>query len=105
MADPILIPIIAVASAPIIALGLPIARALARRIDAQAAAPRVAPEVVARLEHMERAIDTIAIEIERISEAQRFTTRLLAEGRGVTPEPISGPGAYAAPQREVTHGR
>ena len=79
MADPILIPIIAVASAPIIALGLPIARALARRIDAQAAAPRVAPELSARLESMERAIDAIAIEIERISEAQRFTTRLLAE--------------------------
>jgi hypothetical protein len=30
-----------------------------------------------RLERIEHAVDAIAIEIERISEAQRFTTRLL----------------------------
>jgi hypothetical protein len=28
---------------------------------------------------MEQAIDSIAIEVERISEGQRFTTKLLAE--------------------------
>lgn len=33
----------------------------------------------ARIERMEQAIDAIAIEIERISENQRFTTRLLAK--------------------------
>ena len=33
-----------------------------------------------RLERMEQAIDTIAIEMERVSENQRFITRLLAEG-------------------------
>lgn len=33
----------------------------------------------ARLERMEQAVDAIAIEIERISEGQRFTTRLLSE--------------------------
>ncbi len=33
----------------------------------------------ARIERMEQAIDAIAIEIERISENQRFTTRLLSE--------------------------
>jgi hypothetical protein len=33
----------------------------------------------ARLERMEQAIDSIAIEIERISEGQRFTTKLLSE--------------------------
>lgn len=32
-----------------------------------------------RLERIEHAMDAIAIEVERISEAQRFTTRLLAE--------------------------
>ena len=30
-------------------------------------------------EHIEQAIDAIAVEVERISEAQRFTTRLLTE--------------------------
>jgi len=32
-----------------------------------------------RLRHLEEAVDAIAIEIERISEAQRFTTKLLAQ--------------------------
>lgn len=32
-----------------------------------------------RLQHLEQAIDAIAIEVERISEGQRFTTKLLAE--------------------------
>jgi len=31
------------------------------------------------LQHLEQAVDAIAIEIERISEAQRFTTKLLAD--------------------------
>ncbi|HEU4995330.1 MAG TPA: hypothetical protein VFT29_10950 [Gemmatimonadaceae bacterium] len=33
----------------------------------------------ARLERIEQAVDSIAIEIERISEGQRFTTKLLSE--------------------------
>ena len=32
-----------------------------------------------RLERMEMAIDSIAVEVERISEGQRFTTKLLSE--------------------------
>jgi hypothetical protein len=30
---------------------------------------------------MEQALDSVAVEVERISEGQRFTTRLLSEGR------------------------
>lgn len=33
-----------------------------------------------RLEHLEQAVDAIAIEIERVSEGQRYMTRLLTEG-------------------------
>jgi hypothetical protein len=33
----------------------------------------------ARLERIEHAMDSIAIEVERISEGQRFTTKLLNE--------------------------
>ena len=36
-------------------------------------------EVAARMERIEQALDSIAIEVERISENQRFTTKLLAE--------------------------
>ena len=35
-----------------------------------------------RLSRIEQAVDAIAIEVERISEAQRFTTKLLAEKNG-----------------------
>lgn len=33
----------------------------------------------ARLSRLEQAVDAIALEIERISEGQRFTTKLLSE--------------------------
>jgi hypothetical protein len=36
-------------------------------------------ELVLRLARMEQAIDATAVEVERISEAQRFTTKLLVE--------------------------
>jgi hypothetical protein len=36
-------------------------------------------EIAQRLGRMEQALDATAIEVERISEAQRFTTKLLVE--------------------------
>ena len=36
-------------------------------------------DMLHRLERIETSIETLAVEIERISEGQRFTTRLLAE--------------------------
>lgn len=38
-----------------------------------------ADRIEERLQRMEQAIDAIATEVERVSEGQRFTTRLLAE--------------------------
>jgi hypothetical protein len=32
---------------------------------------------------MEQALDSVALEVERISEGQRFTSKLLSEGRSV----------------------
>jgi hypothetical protein len=43
-----------------------------------ASSPRQA-DFEARLERIEQAVDTIAIEMERIGEGQRFVTKLLAE--------------------------
>jgi hypothetical protein len=37
-------------------------------------------------ERLEQAVEAIAIEVERISEGQRFTTKLLSERRDATPE-------------------
>ena len=45
-----------------------------------AAADRLAsPMADARLSRLEQAVDAIALEVERISEGQRFTTKLLSE--------------------------
>jgi hypothetical protein len=62
-------------------IGYPIARALAKRIENRGNSTRQSGDVEARLERMEHAIESIAVEIERISEGQRFTTKLLADQR------------------------
>jgi len=40
-----------------------------------------------RLQRLEHGMEAMAIEIERISEGQRFVTKLLSESRGVEPAP------------------
>jgi hypothetical protein len=57
---------------------VPLARAWAKRLE-QRGDQRVPSEVNSRLERMEQAIDSIAVEVERISEGQRFTAKLLAD--------------------------
>lgn len=64
-----------------IVIGLPIARAFARRMDRKSAGPQIPPELTAQLGQLNQAVDAIALEVERISEGQRFTTRLLSEQR------------------------
>lgn len=94
MVSPILIPIIFVSSIPIIAIGLPLARAFARRLDQKPAGTAIPTDVVMRLERMEHAIDSIAVEVERISEGQRFTTKLLTERAKDPPAVSPGPGRF-----------
>jgi hypothetical protein len=45
-----------------------------------------------RLERIEQAVESIAIEVERISEGQRFTTKLLAERTAAPPPAADDPG-------------
>jgi hypothetical protein len=42
----------------------------------------LSPDVEARMSRIEQAVDAIAIEVERMSEGQRYTTRLLSEQFG-----------------------
>lgn len=66
----------------VIIIGLPLARAFARRMDRKGAGTAQMPgEVSAQLAHLNQAVDAIALEVERITEGQRFTTRLLTEQR------------------------
>jgi len=82
MGPSIIVPLGAFVVAIVIAIGVPLARAFARKMDAESRNPRLPTEIADRLERMEHAIDSVALEVERISEGQRFTTKLLSEGRG-----------------------
>jgi hypothetical protein len=57
------------------------ARMMWKRTTSRATAPQLPPDSSRRLERLEQGMDAIAVEIERISEGQRFVTRLLSEGR------------------------
>ncbi len=61
----------------VVTLGFPLVRAYARRQEQRADTDL--PAVEERLSRIEHAIEAMSIEVERISEGQRFVTRLLAE--------------------------
>ena len=65
----------------IVAIGTPLVRGIVKRWERNDAVQKIPSDVSARMERMEHAIDAIAVEIERISEGQRFTTKLLSESR------------------------
>jgi hypothetical protein len=64
-------------------IGFPLAVAIARNMFRRATRRDAAgppAESTQRMERLEQAVDAIAIEVERISEGQRFMTRMLTEG-------------------------
>jgi hypothetical protein len=74
-------------------IGLSLARAIWKGSSRQPPPPMVLNEMSQRLERVEGAVDTIALEIERISEGQRFVTKLLSENQQA---PMLGAGQRAA---------
>ena len=61
-------------------VGFPIMRALGKRIERGAPTPVAVPaEMQAQMQHLMQSVDAIAIEVERISEGQRFATKMLSE--------------------------
>ena len=85
----------------VIAIGIPIARAFARRMDKRGAAAPVDNDSQMRLERIEHAVDAIALEVERISEGQRFTSKVLADLRALPePDPAEALGAPMLRARE-----
>jgi hypothetical protein len=44
---------------------------------------RLAPEDTARMDQLQHAVDVIAVEVERISESQRYMSKLLNDNRGI----------------------
>jgi len=68
-------------------------RYLELRQERRALAP--ADELATRLERIEHTVESTAIEVERISEANRFLAKLLADR-------ASAPNPAAAPPRVIT---
>lgn len=63
-------------------IAITLARNLWRRGTRKVVMQQSSPETNERLERLEHGVEAIAIEIERVSEGQRFVTKLLAEGAG-----------------------
>lgn len=86
----------------IFAVLMPMSIAMARRIwrsRPKEAVPRNDDIIAPRLDRLEQAVDAIAIEIERISEGQRFVTRVLAE------RPASAPATPAPKEAAASEGK
>ena len=67
----------------VMVIGWPIARAFGKRLERRAdTAPAIHPGMAEQLQRIEQAVDAMSIEVERISESQRFIARLQAQ----TPE-------------------
>jgi hypothetical protein len=67
-------------------LGTPLVRMMVRRFDRKTEAMRVSgPDFTPHLRQLQESVDAMAIEIERISEGQRFTSKLLASRANASP--------------------
>lgn len=59
------------------------ARMMWKRASAGTVRHVIPPETSGRLERIEQAVEAIAIEVERVSEGQRFVTKLMSEAKVV----------------------
>ena len=78
----------------------PIFKALGSRLERRHEQPPVIPEFAPRLDRIEQAIEAIAVEVERISEGQRYVTKQMHEMRALpAPNPLAQPAiAQRAPE-------
>jgi hypothetical protein len=77
----VLVPLGFFAMVVAIVVGRPIVKAIVAKAENESKRPQIPSEVMNRLERIEQAVDAIAVEVERISEGQRFTTKLLSDTR------------------------
>ena len=72
----------------VIIIGWPLSRAFSRRMDRRSEATALNPDVTSQLQRIEHAVDAMSIEVERISESQRFMAKLQQAG---TPDRLAAP--------------
>ena len=101
--EPIIICFILFVMSPI---ALSISRLIWKRASRMATAATAAPgESGQRLERIEQAVDAIAIEVERVSEGQRFVTRLFSERGGLGLNAAQPPEGVRVPVGEASRVR
>jgi len=71
----------------IMVLGFPVVRLITKWLEPRPVPPKELSNISGRLEKIEAAVDAIAVEVERISESQRFTARLQSEQQARLPGP------------------
>ena len=69
----------------VMVVGWPIARAFGRRIERRGQIATLDSGTMEQLQRIEQAVDAMAIEVERISESQRFMARLQRESSQALP--------------------
>lgn len=99
MNEDIVVPVAGIIMIIVLSLGIPLVRAYVRRMELAAKQPGLPSGVEERLERMEQAIDAVAVEVERISEGQRFTTKLLSENSRPGEQRIGAPAEPASTSR------
>jgi hypothetical protein len=94
-------PFIVIGALFMLCVALPLSIAYARRLwrrgsDAVASIPS---DLSARLSRIEQNVDTVALEVERIGESQRFITRAFTEQRGLKPaaDPVPADPGFGRP--------
>ena len=104
MNENIAVPIAFFIAVVVIVIVVPIVRAVIRRTERQQSSAGLTPALESRLDRIEAMVETVAVEVERLAEGQRFTTRLLSEG---AIQPVIQRARDAAPMRaavtEVTN--
>jgi hypothetical protein len=60
----------------VMVIGWPLARAFGKRIERRSEISTLNPAVTDQLQRIEQAVEAMSIEVERISESQRFIARL-----------------------------
>lgn len=97
MGPEVIVPVSGIIMIIALSLGIPLVRAYSKRMAAGSHMPALPSDLVARLERIEQGIEAMSMEVERISEGQRFTTKLLSESRN-TPAALPAQGAGAQQQ-------
>lgn len=84
------------------ALLVPVTIAWARRLWKKAAVVSVVPrELIDQMGRLEQSMDTIAVEVERLGEGQRFMARVLTEDGGQRALGAGAAEPIAVPQRDA----